>query len=41
MIQASAVGNKLSDTKRHRHKHKQSEIKRRKLMKELVNDFNA
>jgi hypothetical protein len=39
MIQVSAVGNKLSDTKRHRHKHKQSEIKRRKLMKELVNRF--
>ncbi len=39
MIQVSAVGNKLSDTKRHRHKHKQSEINRRKLMKELVNRF--
>jgi len=25
MIQVSAVGNQESDTKRHRHKHKQSE----------------
>ncbi len=39
MIQVSAVDNKLVTQKRHRHKHKQSEIKRRKLMKKLVNRF--
>ena len=39
MIQVSAVGNKLVTQKRHRHKHKQSEIKRQKLRKELVNKF--